>query len=109
MLNDRLELDEVLAGIIGITESDGDRHTYLDPPPSVRMRYPAIKYSLNNIDSKFANDRAYKFAPSYEVILIDTDADTQYLEPILGIPHCRFNRFYIAEGLYHWVFTIYNC
>ena len=108
-MNDRLVLDEVLAGIIGITESDGDRHIYLNPPPSVRMRYPAIKYSLNNIDSKFANNGVYKFAPSYQVILIDDDVDTKYLEPILRIPHCRFDRFYIADGLNHWVFTIYNC
>lgn len=108
-MNDRLKLDEVLASIIGITESDGDRHIYLNPPPSVRMRYPAIKYSLSNIDSKFANDGVYKIAPSYEVILIDRDVDTKYLEPILAIPHCRFNRFYIADGLNHWVFTIYNC
>ena len=108
-MNDRLKLDEVLAGIIGITESDGDRHIYLNAPPSVRMRYPAIKYSLNNIDSNFANDCVYKLAPSYQVILIDDEADTKYLEPILRIPHCRFNRFYIADGLNHWVFTIYNC
>lgn len=108
-MNDRLELDEVLAGIIGITESDGDRHIYLNPPPSVRMRYPAIKYSLNNIDSKFANNGVYKLSPSYQVILIDEDVDTKYLEPILRIPSCRFNRFYIADGLNHWVFTIYNC
>lgn len=107
-MNDRLGLDEVLAGIIGITESDGDRHIYLNPPPSVRMRYPAIKYSLNNIDSKFANDGVYNIAPSYQVILIDEDVDTKYLEPILRIPTCRFNRFYIADGLNHWVFTIYN-
>lgn len=108
-MNDRLELDEVLAGIIGITESDGDRHIYLNPPPSVRMRYPAIKYSLNNITPTFANDGPYRMAPSYEVILIDPEIDTPYLDKILRIPHCRFNRFYRADNLNHWVFTIYNC
>lgn len=108
-MNDRLVLDEVLAGIIGITESDGDRHIYLNPPPSVRMRYPAIKYSLNNIDPKYANGSVYKMAPSYQVILIDPVVDTKYLEPILQIPYCKFNRFYIADNLNHWVFTIYNC
>lgn len=108
-MNDRLKLDEILAGIIGITEPDGDRHTYLNPPPSVRMRYPAIKYSLNNIDQKFAGDRSYKTDPSYQVILIDEEPDTQYLEKILQIPYCKFNRFYIADNLNHWVFTIYNC
>lgn len=107
-MNDRLDLDEVLAGIIDITEPDGDRHTYLNPPPSVRMRYPAIKYSLNNIDRTYANDRAYQTKPSYEVILIDENIDTPYLAKILQISYCKFNRFYIADNLNHWVFTIYN-
>ena len=69
-MNDRLILDEILAGIIDITEPDGDRHIYLNPPPSVRMRYPAIKYSLSNIDQVFANDGAYQKKPSYQVIPI---------------------------------------
>lgn len=107
-MKDRLELDDILAGIIGITESDGDRHTYYNPPPSVRMRYPAIKYSLSNAASKYANNGVYNVAPTYEVILIDEEVDTQYLIPMLHIPQCRFNRFYIAEGLNHWVFTINN-
>jgi hypothetical protein len=107
-MKDRLELDDILAGIIGITESDGDRHTYYNPPPSVRMRYPAIKYSLSNVASKYANDGVYNVAPTYEAILIDEEVDTQYLIPMLHIPQCKFNRFYIAEGLNHWVFTINN-
>ena len=107
-MNDRLILDDILAGIIGITEPDGDRHTYLNPPPSVRMRYPAIKYSLNSIDQTFASGGLYQAKPSYQVILIDPEIDTKYLKPMLQIPYCRFNRFYIADNLNHWVFTIYN-
>lgn len=107
-MKDRLELDEILAGIIGITESDGDRHTYYNPPPSVRMRYPAIKYSLSNVVSKYANNGVYNIAPLYEVILIDEDVDSQYLRPLLQIPQCKFNRFYRADNLNHWVFTINN-
>lgn len=107
-MESRLELDDILAGIINITESDGDRHTYYNPPPSVLMRYPAIKYSLSNVGANFANNKAYINNPSYEVILIDEEPDTQYLRPILQIPYCKFNRFYIADNLCHWVFTIYN-
>lgn len=101
-------MDEVLAQILDLTEPDGDRHTYFNPPPSVQMKYPAIRYSLSNIGSTFANNGVYRMTPSYEVILIDEDPDTKYLEPILQIPHCRFSRFYIADNLNHWVFTIYN-
>lgn len=107
-MKDRLELDDILAGIIGITESDGDRHTYFNPPPSVRMRYPAIKYSLSDVASKYANNGVYITAPSYEVILIDEEADTKYLIPLIQLPQSKFNRYYRVDNLNHWVFTIFN-
>ena len=107
-MNSRLELDDVLAGIIDLTESDGDRHIYFNPPPSVRMRYPAIKYSLDNISQTYANNGSYQMVPYYEIILIDEDPDTPYLEKILKIPYCTFVRYYRADNLNHWVFRIYN-
>ena len=107
-MNSRITLDEILADILGLTEPDGDRHTYFNPPPDVRMRYPAIKYSLNSFERKFANNGAYTTTPSYEIILIDENPDSEYVEKILQIPSCSFNRFYIADNLNHWVFTIYN-
>jgi hypothetical protein len=107
-MDSRPELDDVLAQILDLTESDGDRHTYFNPPSDVRMRYPAIKYSLNTIPRNFANNGVYRTTPSYEVILIDEDPDTMYLAKILQLPYCSFNRFYRADNLNHWVFTIYN-
>lgn len=107
-MNSRLEVDETLAGILNLTEPDGDRHTYFNPPPSVRMRFPAIKYSLNNINRTFANNGAYRMTPSYEVTLIDENPDSEYVEKILQIPYCRFDRFYVADNLNHWTFTIHN-
>ncbi len=105
---DRLVLDEILAGILNLTESNGDRHTYFNPLPSVRMKYPAIKYSLNNMNTRFANNGVYRNTSSYEVTLIDTNPDSEYVAKILQIPYCRFDRFYIADNLNHWTFTIHN-
>lgn len=104
----RLTLDEVLASILNLTEPDGDRHTYFNPPPSVQMRYPAIKYSLKNINSDFANNGVYISTPSYEVTLIDENPDSEYANKILQIPYCAFDRFYTANNLNHWTFTIHN-
>lgn len=107
-MDERIELDSILAGIINITEPDGDRHIYFNPPPSVRMKYPAIRYSLGNINTDFANNRTYRTVPSFEVTLIDENPDTEFLKPILDIPYCSFNRFYKADNLNHWVFIIHN-
>lgn len=105
---DRLILDETLAGILNLTASDGDRHTYFNPPSSVQMKYPAIKYSLNDVNLTFANNGIYRKTPSYEVTLIDTNPDSEYVDKILQIPYCRFDRFYIADNLNHWTFTIHK-
>ena len=107
-MNNWSVMDAKLSWVLNLSEPDGDRHIYFNPPPSVRMRYPAIKYSLNNINRNFANNDGYQTLSSYEVTLIDEDPDSIYVDKILQIPYCSFNRFYIADDLNHWVFTIYN-
>lgn len=103
----RFGLDDVLAGIINITAPDGDRHIYFNPLSSVEMKYPAIKYSLKGVKLKFANNGIYRKTPYFEVTLIDTNPDSEYVDKILQIPYCRFDRFYIADNLNHWTFTIH--
>lgn len=105
---DRSELDEMLAAVIGITESNGDRHTYFNPLSNTRMKYPAIKYSLAGVHPKFANDGTYQVKPSWAITLIDTNPDSIYVKKLLQIPYCSFGRFYVADNLNHWTFTIYN-
>lgn len=84
------------------------RNTYFQPPESVRMNYPAIVYSLGNIDKLHANDATYKLLTAYEIVLIDKNPDTEFLAPILALPYCSFDRFYRADNLNHWVFTLYH-
>ena len=105
---DRSRLDELLASVLNITESDGDRHTYFNPPSTVKMKYPAIRYTLGGIIRKFANDGSYHMVPYWEITLIDRNPDSVYVKKILQIPYCRFDRFYKADNINHWTFTIYN-
>lgn len=98
----RLELQTQLEEILG------SRNCYFQPPGSVQMKYPAIRYSLDSIDKIHADDDMYRSLKAYQVILIDKNPDTQFLEPILKLPYCSFVRFYIADNLNHWVFTLYH-
>lgn len=84
------------------------RNAYFQPPSSVQMNYPAIVYSLSNVDKLHANDNAYKLLTAYQVILIDKNPDTEFLTPILALPYCSFVRYYRADNLNHWVFTLYH-
>lgn len=101
-MGNRLELQTRLEDILG------SRNCYFQPPASVQMKYPAIVYSLDNIDKLYANNDTYKSLMAYTVTLIDKNPDTPYLVEILKLPYCRFNRFYTADNLNHWVFTLYH-
>lgn len=86
----------------------GSRNVYFQPPSSVKMNYPAIVYKRRNIDSTFANDGMYTSRPSYEATLIDKNPDSEYIEKILRLPYCSFDRHYTVDNLNHDVFVIYE-
>lgn len=97
----RLELQTLLEEILG------SRNVYFQPPPSVQMKYPAIRYALSNIDLSHANNDVYKHDTSYELTLIDYDPDSPIVNKLIHLPKCRFGRPYTAEGLNHWTFTLF--
>ena len=82
-MDKRLELHEILCNIINITEPDGDRHTYFQPPASIKMKYPAIRYSRKTIDGIHADNSIYKHNTAYELIVIDEDPDSDYIKQVL--------------------------
>lgn len=97
----RLELHEDLCNILG------SRNVYFQPPESVRMKYPAIRYSRKQIDNRFANNSVYKQDLCYEIIAIYDDPDSELSVDISKMPRCRHDRHYISDNLYHDVFTLY--
>jgi hypothetical protein len=72
------------------------------------MKYPAIVYKRKNIDTLRANNGTYVQFPGYELVLIDRNLDSEYIDKILQLPYCRYDRHYTADNLNHDVFTIYN-
>lgn len=103
----RLKLHEILCEIVNLTESNGDRHTYFQPPPSVNMKYDAIRYSRKSMDAVHANDAVYLQRDCYEIIVICRSPDSDIPKKVLALPMCRHDRSYIADNLYHDVFTLY--
>ena len=86
----------------------GNRNGYFQPPSSLKMKYPCIRYSIKNIEGTHANNNVYKIDNSYELTLIDNNIESEFVEKLMKLPKCKFDRFYSADGLYHWVFTIYH-
>lgn len=97
----RLELHEKLCEILE------NRNAYFQPPESIRMEYPGIRYNLNNIDIKHADGIPYASDKQYHIIVIDGDPDSEIPDKVAALPKCRFDRYYTANNLNHWVFNLY--
>lgn len=97
----RLDLQNLLEELLG------SRNVYFQPPASVSMKYPAIVYSLNDIENNHANNRVYAQTMTYSVTVIDADPESEYVKEVSRLPMCTFDRHYTADNLNHDVFTLY--
>ena len=85
----------------------GSEHVYFQPPASMHMTYPAIVYSLDQIDNDFANNDVYMQSRRYLVTVIDEDPDSEIATKVSKLPSCQFSRFYSSENLNHYAFNLY--
>jgi len=83
------------------------RNVYFDPPASVNMSYPAIRYSRKSIDKLIANDKPYILLKPYELVVIDKHPESVVIDKLLALPYCEHDRHYKADNLHHDVFTLY--
>lgn len=100
-MNTRLELHEKLCEILG------SRNVYFQPPETIRMQYPAIVYSRDDIENDHANNGVYTQSTAYQIIVIDPDPDSEVVGKISKLPKCTFDRHYAADNLNHDSFTLY--
>lgn len=97
----RLELHEVLCELLG------SRNVYYQPPPSVKMEYPAIRYRRIRIGNQYANDGVYTSQNQYEITVIDKDPDSTIPDRVNKLQSARMSRPYVGDNLNHWVFELY--
>ena len=85
----------------------GLKHVYFQPPESKKMEYPAIRYSLKDIESRYANNAKYSDFDCYEIIVIDDLPNNEVIKKILRLPYSSFDRHYVSDNLNHDVITLY--
>lgn len=100
-MGSRLELQELLERVLG------SKSAYFQSPENVKMTYPAIVYSLDDIWHDHADNRPYISKKAYQIILIDRNPESKFVDEIAALSLCSFDRFYVADNLNHWVFTLY--
>ena len=100
-MNRRLDLQALLVSILGSS------NVYFQPPPNVRMKYPAIVYKRDGSNTIHADNRPYRDKTRYQVTIIDHDPDSKVRDKVAELPLCSYDRFYTADNLNHDVFTLF--
>ena len=85
----------------------GSKEVYFQPPESIKLTYPCIIYELGDYNSIHADNGKHHINDQYSITLITKQPDETISKEILKLPMCGFNRVFINDGLYHYVFIIY--
>lgn len=97
----RMDLHKVLHDILGSS------NVYYQPPESMKIKYPAIVYFLDNVDFLFADNIKYKRMDRYTIQLITRDPEPNFIDDILELNYCNFERSYVTDNLNHFIFEIF--
>lgn len=97
----RIDLQKIFESIVG------SRNVYFQPPETKKISYPCIIYELSTISSIPADDTKYRNLKRYSVTLIDKNPESIYVDGILSLQYCSFDRSFVSDNLNHFVFTIY--
>lgn len=97
----RLELHEKLCEILG------SRNVYFQPPESLKMVYPCIRYQRDKNDVLHADNVKYQKRGIYTITVIDKNPDSDIPDKIEDLLYCSSDRNYTADNLNHFVYKIY--
>lgn len=104
-LNLQTLLEETIKPFLKTTD-DPRKHVFFQPPETVKLSYPCIIYSLSRINPIYADNQPYAFYRPYSVMAITRDPESGIEEALARLPKCRSDRFYTADNLYHYSFTL---
>lgn len=98
----RVDFHNMLCSILG------SNHVYFDPPENLRIEYPCIIYSVDSIDTRFADDFPYRHYTGYLVKYIDRCAESPIPKKLRELQMSLPQRPYPQNNLHYFPFKIYN-
>lgn len=97
------ELQVILQDILG-----EDGKAYYQPPENYKLSYPCIVFERTNALTNYADNNPYQITKRYTITLMTKTADNdEYVDKILILPMCTYDRQFINDNIVHDVFTIY--
>lgn len=101
----RLDLKEKLENVLDKFKVK----LYFQPPANIKMTYPCLVYKVSKAEVIYAGNNPYVEHIEYQLMLITKKPDEMITSNLLrNIPFIRFDRAYISNNLYHYVFTCYE-
>lgn len=86
----------------------GSRNVYYNPPETLQMKYPCFVYNFREIQDRKADDTHYNMRTSYSLQYITSRVDSKMRIKVLEhFQFCRFDRFFVSDGLNHDNFVLY--
>lgn len=82
-------------------------HCYFQPPPNIKMEYPAVKYEVYQFRNRHADGNPYLQNVAFKVTVIEQDSTIPIATAVSKLSLCEHDRAYNADGLSHNVFIIY--
>ena len=86
----------------------GSNNVYFQPPESLKMKYPCIRYKKARPRVNHADDIRYFKKNHYEITVIDTNPDTDIPDRITdNFEFCSIERYYNSNNLTHCALDLY--
>lgn len=104
METSRMRLDRMLREIL--RQNIGTENLYYQPPEGMKLRYPCIVYRRSGNRNHFADDEVYNQLWQFTLTVMDKNPDCPLAAAIAKLRQARYDRCFVAENLYHDVFTI---
>ena len=82
-------------------------YAWFQKPPNNQMRYPCFVYKAVEPETVCAGNKTYMLMPRYEILYI-TYAENDEIWDLMTqkFEYCSVGRKYVADGLYHYPFTV---
>lgn len=96
----RLELQDLL-------ENVDESPAYFQPPGTLTLVYPCKVYQRDKSKVSFADNQKFLLKKRWTVTVIDRNPDSDIPDLIENLRWSEFDRFFVVDGLNHWVFTLY--
>lgn len=97
----RLELHYKLIDILG------SQNVYFQPPPSKKMEYPCIVYSLIAPQLTHADNKNYFKHDAYSIVYMGKNIESETPDRIEELEYCTAERPYSKDNLHYFPFRIY--